>query len=581
MDMEKELGFYSSFNFVPERYEAPSKLRHDITSNGFEVGVHDLYHDGKLYKSKKLFRKRAPQINSFLKEWNSVGFRSGSMHNKLDWMHDLDMEYDSSTFDTDPFEPQSEGIETIFPFWVLNNSGKGGYVELPCTLPQDFTLFVLMKEEGIDIWKKKLDWIAEHGGMALLNTHPDYMNFEERNSRTEEYPVEYYVELLKYIKSKYNANYWLALPKDIARFYKKNINLADGSSRKSIRQDKKIWIDLDNSPHVPFFKPIARELKKQGWSVVITARDCSQTCGLADNSGMSYKKIGRHFGKNKILKILGLLVRSFQMVPFILKERPKLAISHGSRAQILISKLFRIKSINIFDYEHTQGLLFIHPDYSLSPEVITPTESERKEYHFLSYPGIKEDVYVPEFKPDHSILKELNIDAHKLIVTIRPPATQAHYHNPEAEELLIAVINYIGQDKNVCMVLMPRYKKQVDFIKKTWPELFRNKQIIIPEQVIDGLNLMWHSDLVVSGGGTMNREAAALGVPVYSIFKGQMGAVDLFLSKTGKLVFLENVEDVKSKMKIAKRERKLEDKLNKRETLLHIVNNITSVLKEI
>ncbi|MEN8265212.1 MAG: DUF354 domain-containing protein, partial [Nitrospirota bacterium] len=312
-----------------------------------------------------------------------------------------------------------------------------------------------------------------------------------------------------------------------------------------------------------------------------TARDCSQTCGLADHFKMTYKKIGRHFGKNKILKILGLLVRSFEMTPFILKEKPKLAISHGSRAQILISKLFGIKSINIFDYEHTQGLLFIHPDYSLSPEIISPNESERKKSHFLSYHGIKEDVYVPEFKPDSDILKELKIDENKLIVTIRPPATQAHYHNPEAEKLLDAVIDYIGQEKNICMVLMPRYKKQVDFIKKTWPELYGNGQIIIPEQVVDGLNLMWHSDLVVSGGGTMNREATALGVPVYSIFKGEKGAVDLYLSKAGKLVFLDSIEDVRSKIKLTKRNRQLINKCDKRETLLHVANNIISVLKEI
>ena len=100
------------------------------------------------------------------------------MHHNLEWIHDLDIEY-ASTFDTDPFEPQSDGVGTIFPFWVSGNSNQKGYVELPYTLPQDFTLFILMKEKNIDIWKQKLDWIAENGGMALVNTHPDYMNFDE------------------------------------------------------------------------------------------------------------------------------------------------------------------------------------------------------------------------------------------------------------------------------------------------------------------------------------------------------------------------------------------------------------------
>jgi len=345
------------------------------------------------------------------------------------------------------------------------------------------------------------------------------------------------------------------------------------------KNNRKIWIDLDNSPHVPFFRPIIRELTKRGYSVVLTARDCSQTCGLADYFEMRYKKIGRHFGKNKILKVLGLLVRSFLMVPFILKERPKLAVSHGSRSQILMSKLFGIKSINIFDYEHTQGLLIVYPDWSLTPEIISPDESGQKKTHFRSYPGIKEDVYVPEFTPDPSILKELNIDAKKIIVTIRPPATQAHYHNPQGEVLLKAVIDYIGHEQNVCMVMIPRYKEQEDFIRETWPELCRNRQMIIPDHVVDGLNLVWHSDLVISGGGTMNREAAALNVPVYSIFRGKIGAIDQYLSNSGRIVLLQSVEDVKSKIIIRRRESSKKDDIRKGEALKNIVDIIIAIFE--
>src|SRR5659263_268820 len=117
---------------------------------------------------------------------------------------------------------------------------------------------------------------------------------------------------------------------------------------------KKIWIDLDNSPHVPFFKPIMKELSKKGFQVVLTARDCSQTCALADRNEFRYERIGRHFGKNKILKVLGLLVRALQLMPFALKEKPDLALSHGSRSQLILSWLLGIPSVLIFDYEFVQ-----------------------------------------------------------------------------------------------------------------------------------------------------------------------------------------------------------------------------------
>jgi hypothetical protein len=185
--------------------------------------VHGLYHDGKYFISRKIFKKRAELINKYLNKWESVGYRSPSMQYNLDWFHDLNIEYDASTFDTDPFEPQPDGMGTIFPFLVQSNSNQKSYIELPYTLPQDFTLFILMREKNIDIWKRKLDWIAEHGGMALMNTHPDYMNFDGKKLGIDEYPARYYKEFLEYIKSKYEGRYWHALPKDIARFWSNNI----------------------------------------------------------------------------------------------------------------------------------------------------------------------------------------------------------------------------------------------------------------------------------------------------------------------------------------------------------------------
>jgi hypothetical protein len=129
MELERKLGFRSAFNFIPEGgYAVPRELRDEMTRDGFELGVHDLQHDGKIYRSRQLFAQKAIRINRYLKEWGAVGFRSGFMFHKLDWLHDLDIEYDASTFDTDPFEPQPEGSNTIFPFWI-RKAGGGGYVE--------------------------------------------------------------------------------------------------------------------------------------------------------------------------------------------------------------------------------------------------------------------------------------------------------------------------------------------------------------------------------------------------------------------------------------------------------------------
>jgi hypothetical protein len=142
------------------------------------------------------------------------------MQHNLDWINDLDIEYDASTFDTDPFEPQPDGVVTIFPFLVRRYSTQRGYIELPYTLPQDFTLFVLMKQKDIDIWKRKLDWIVQHGGMALLNTHPDYMSFDGRKMTIDNYPADYYAEFLEHIKNRYEGIYWQVLPRDMGRFFR-------------------------------------------------------------------------------------------------------------------------------------------------------------------------------------------------------------------------------------------------------------------------------------------------------------------------------------------------------------------------
>ena len=223
-ELEMSLGFRSAFYFVPKRYKDDSELRDYLTKNGFEVGVHGLYHDGKLYSTRKKFLESAAQINKIISDWNVDGFRSPSMIKNLDWHFDLNINYDTSTFDTDPFEPQSKGYNTLFPFKYMSSIDKNlnkSFIELPYTLPQDFTLFVLLKEKNISIWKKKLDWIIKNNGMALIITHPDYINFGNENNVPERYPYEFYRDFLLYIKEKYENNYWHALPKDVAVFWSK------------------------------------------------------------------------------------------------------------------------------------------------------------------------------------------------------------------------------------------------------------------------------------------------------------------------------------------------------------------------
>lgn len=221
IQLEKELEFRSAFYFVPERYKIIRQDLLKLKRDGFEVGVHGLRHDGKLFKDPKTFKERAKKINSYLNEWKAKGFRAPCMHHNLEWIHALNIQYDTSTFDNDPFEPQPDGMGTIFPFIVRENSTQHHYVELPYTLPQDFTIFVILKEKNIDIWKQKLSWIAKKGGMALLDTHPDYMNFNGIKIKADEYPADYYLDFLHYIIHNFKDQYWHVLPKDLARFWLK------------------------------------------------------------------------------------------------------------------------------------------------------------------------------------------------------------------------------------------------------------------------------------------------------------------------------------------------------------------------
>ena len=164
-------------------------------------------------------------------------------------------------------------------------------------------------------------------------------------------------------------------------------------------------------------------------------------------------------------------------------------------------------------------------------------------------------------------------------MTARPPATEAHYHNPESEGLFTHFMERACRTPDVRVVLLPRNKKQGDFLRARWPSWFEGQRTVIPRTAVDGLNLLWHSDLVVSGGGTMNREAAALGVPVYSIFRGKIGAVDHHLEKEKRLVLVESIPDVDQKIMLVRRERRPLSAVASNESLLKIVEHIEQLLE--
>jgi hypothetical protein len=203
-NLEESLGLRSSFNFVLERYELDFKLIGELRERGFEAGCHGLKHDGKLYNSEKEFSRRASIINARIKEYGMSGFRSPLTHRNPEWMQAFEIEYDSSFFDTDPFEPIPGGAMSIWPYFL------GRFVELPYTLVQDHTLTSILGETTPRIWLEKVEFIREYHGMALLNSHPDYLK--------DPTAFRVYAEFLETMKKA--GDYWHALPGEAARWWK-------------------------------------------------------------------------------------------------------------------------------------------------------------------------------------------------------------------------------------------------------------------------------------------------------------------------------------------------------------------------
>jgi hypothetical protein len=417
--------------------------------------------------------------------------------------------------------------------------------------------------------------------MVLLNTHPDYINFDNQTNHRE-YPVALYREFLEYIQSKFRDSFWRATPREAAGYVRANVRNVKSSryvSRGNSEQvPAKIWIDLDNTPHVPFFEPIMREFRARGYDVLCTARDAFQVCDLARQKGVSFHQVGRHSGKNRLRKAFGLFYRAMQLVPLAFREKPVLALSHGSRSQIIACKLLNIPSVLIEDYEHAAYPLSMRPRWEIVPESIDDQGLCCDRDHARRYPGIKEHVYVRDFRPDAAVIRKLGLQDEHLIVTVRPPATEAHYHNERGETLFFELMDFLLKDLRVRIVLLPRNARQAEWIRANKPAWFVNGRVVVPRAAMDGLNVIFHSDLVVSGGGTMNREAAALGVPAYSILGGKIGAVDRALERAGQLTLVDSPGDFGEKIKLVRRPRPLKLPSQATSALESIMTHVEEIL---
>ena len=322
--LETARGFRSSFNFVIEGYDVSADLRGYLVEKGCEVGIHGLYHDGKDFKSRRIFERRAAMINQRLAEWQAVGFRAPAMYCRHDWLHELNIEYDASTFDTDPFELEATAARTIFPFYVHGGANGAGFVELPYTLAQDFTLFVLLKEKNIDIWKNKLDWIVKHGGMALIITHPDYMSFSGEKAGFGKYPADYYAQFLDYINCMYRGQFWNPLPREIARFWK---NSREGGNHLSEpRRHRKLRVCM---PVYSFYETdnrvirYAETLAKRGDEVEVIALRQS---GQPDHEVINGVKVFRV--QERILNEKGKLDYLLRLLKFFFRSAGLITKNH-------------------------------------------------------------------------------------------------------------------------------------------------------------------------------------------------------------------------------------------------------------
>ncbi len=299
-----------------------------------------------------------------------------------------------------------------------------------------------------------------------------------------------------------------------------------------------VWVDLTNSPHVLVLAPVIRRLRAAGHHVEVTARDFAQTLGLCERLGIDQVTIGRHRGGRVSAKALGLAERSAQMIRFGRGRRFDLAIGHGSNDISVAAALLRIPASTMFDYEWATVQHSINcrlAEAVVVPDAIPPERLHRygADGKIRSYPGLKEEYYLTDFEPDQAVLGQLGLDPSAPIAVVRTPPAVSLYHRFE-NDLFAQVLDKLRGSQTV---VLPRTEAQRE-------ELERAGGWLVPQQAIDAQSLIFYADLVVSAGGTMNREAVALGTPVFTVFEGRSGAVDEELIRSGRLLRLQTADEV-------------------------------------
>jgi predicted glycosyltransferase len=307
----------------------------------------------------------------------------------------------------------------------------------------------------------------------------------------------------------------------------------------------RLWIDLANSPHVPFFKPLASRFVAHGHDIETTAREFAETIPLARAAGFTPEVVGAHAGRDVSKKAGSLMSRAWALATWARRRKFDLAISHNSYSQILAGRGLGIKTITLMDYEHQPAN---HLAFRLASQIIIPASFPAERLRAFGaragkvrrYHGTKEDVYLADFQPDPSFgaqLCELGVSPDNTLVLMRPPAHDALYHRFQ-NTLFDEALRMLLANESVQVILLPRNEAQ--------RAAYATQRVIIPATPLDGANLIAASDLVISAGGTINREAAALGVPAASIYGGQWAAVDEELLKEGRLRRIANVENMRN-----------------------------------
>jgi predicted glycosyltransferase len=301
----------------------------------------------------------------------------------------------------------------------------------------------------------------------------------------------------------------------------------------------RIWVDCTAAAHPLVLRPIIRELEAQGHEVFVTAREYGQTLGILDRLGIEYTVVGEHGGASRFGKLRALGGRSSKLAKFVWKQSPQLGVAHGSVDLAVISGTFRFPSAQLQDYEYggaQRRIAWKAAERVLVPDSI-PVErlvkAGAREEKLVRYPGLKEEYYLADFEPDERVLEELALDRRKVLVVVRPPPETSEYHAPN--DVYAATVKRLAADPAVEAVVVPRTEEQAAATRA-----LEAANVVVPERAIDAQSLIAYADLVVSAGGTMNREAVALGTPVYTTFSGRMGGVDEALIAAGRLRVLED-----------------------------------------